>query len=155
MVAYKAPENASPQMQAFTAYINAVAAFDSEGVSANLDDEAFEFNLLPQAMAISKLKKQEFVAFLQATIFGWFINSDFSVIVHEIIEAGDALTAHVQSDGVSKLGTPWNNEYILMLRFVPSKTPGELPKIGMYKEFLNSAFVRDFKTEEKKREAKE
>ncbi|KAK0204401.1 hypothetical protein DFS33DRAFT_1273525 [Desarmillaria ectypa] len=118
MVAYEAPENASPQVQTFTAFINALAAFESEGILANLDDEAFEFN----------------------------------VAAHEIKEADNALT--VQADGISKLGTPFNNEYILVLRFELSKIPGELPKIGVDKALGNSAFTRDFRVEEqKKREA--
>ncbi|KAK0470278.1 uncharacterized protein EV420DRAFT_1473346 [Desarmillaria tabescens] len=154
MVAYEPPANASPIVQTFAAYINALGAFDSEGISANLDDEAFEFNVLPQAMATVKWKKQEYVAHLQETVFVT-LNGGLSMTVHEIIEADNALAVYLQTDGMSKLGTPFNNEYVFMVRFVPSKMPGELPKIGMCKVFGNSAFSRDFRAEEeKKKEAK-
>ncbi len=60
------------------------------------------------------------------------------------------LSSQAKSDSVSKLGTPWHNEYIFIIHF----TPGENPKMTKYQEFINTAFIVAFRAEEmKKKEA--
>lgn len=55
----------------------------------------------------------------------------------------------LESIGVSKLGTPWHNEYVFFVHF----TEGDSPKITKMKEFVNSAVIASFAAEQaKKRE---
>ncbi|KAH6910289.1 hypothetical protein BKA70DRAFT_1424835 [Coprinopsis sp. MPI-PUGE-AT-0042] len=85
----------------------------------------------------------------------------FETKIHEVIEAGDKLTVHASSLGKSWSGTPYSNEYVLMVHFAPSLRPShspttsvELPKIRYLKEFVDSSVSLDFFREESERRKK-
>jgi hypothetical protein len=58
-------------------------------------------------------------------------------------------------DGESATGTPYVNEYMLIVHFVPPKEGGDgLPKMARVKEFTDSATAVKFFTEERAKAAK-
>jgi ketosteroid isomerase-like protein len=67
--------------------------------------------------------------------------------IYEVLEAGSAFTVHASTKGESVSGTPWANEYIFILHFGASKADG-LPKIISFKEFVDSAAVVKFFTDD-------
>ena len=90
--------------------------------------------------------------------------------MHEVVETDDIITVHVRPrllkmalllgtltsdicqascDGDSVTGTPYTNEYILIIHFVPAENGrGELPKMSIMKEFVDSRHTLKFFTEE-------
>jgi len=93
------------------------------------------------------------------------------MILHEVVETGDVITAHVRprllkmallfgtltsdlrqasSAGETATGTPFANEYMLIIHFVPAKNgSGELPKMSIIKEFVDSGYTLKFFPEER------
>ncbi|KAF8901411.1 hypothetical protein CPB85DRAFT_1439101 [Mucidula mucida] len=149
MVAYQAPSTASPAHKTFAQFVSAFNAFNIDGMLATFDDDSFEFIILPTAMKVPKMNKQQFGAYMKSTLGPSF--DGMSITVHNVIEAENTIVAHAQSDSISKQGTEWHNEYIFIFKF----TAGPSPKITSYTEYVNSAFVAGFTAQEaKKRKAK-
>lgn len=84
--------------------------------------------------------------------FLFHLGSKFSGVssqltIYEVLEAGSAFTVHASTKGESVSGTPWANEYIFILHFGAPKADG-LPKIISFKEFVDSAAVVKFFTDD-------
>lgn len=59
------------------------------------------------------------------------------------------------ANGESASGTPYMNEYMLIIHFVPPKEDGDgRPKIALVKEFTDSAVAVKFFTEERAKAVK-
>ncbi|KAF9031491.1 hypothetical protein BDZ89DRAFT_1063884 [Hymenopellis radicata] len=146
---YHPPADASPKVKAFAAYVNALSALDLPTALSYCDDQTFEMQLLPLALGRPALNKGQYEEFMKTTVLATF--ETLEITVFSVLESGDdAITVHAKSDSVSKLGTPWHNEYIFIIHF----TPGENPKMTKYQEFMHTAFVAAFRAEEmKKKEA--
>lgn len=59
------------------------------------------------------------------------------------------------STGESATGTPYANEYMIIIHFVPPREGGDgLPKMSVVKEFVDSGTAVKFFTEERAKAAK-
>lgn len=66
-----------------------------------------------------------------------------------------AIYDQCSSTGESATGTPYVNEYMLIIHFVPPKEGGDgLPKMSLVKEFVDSATAVKFFTDERAKVAK-
>ncbi len=68
MVAYEAPSTASPGHKTFAQFVSAFNAFNIDGMLATFDDDSFEFIILPTAMKVPKMNKQQFGAYMKSTL---------------------------------------------------------------------------------------
>jgi len=155
---FTVPPSPSRNMRAFLAWIDAYHAWDLDLILACYD-EALEHRILPQSLGRPVLNKRQYGEYLKGILP---LFKKFRLTVHEAIEADDKMTIHASSIGESASGSPYANEYTIIIHFVPapaSEGPNALPKMRLVKEFVDSAFSIKFFTEErakaKLREAKE
>lgn len=154
-------------MRTLLLYVDAVNARDYNTMAATFDD-ALEHRILPKSMARPVLTKKLYVEYWKGVMA---LFAKFETKIHEVIEAGDKLTVHGSSRGKSWSGTPYTNEYVMIVHFNPappssttpaSTSPSEmispyatstsnLPKIRYLKEFVDSSVSLDFFREESER----
>ncbi|KAG5652914.1 hypothetical protein H0H81_003114 [Sphagnurus paluster] len=143
---YAPPECPSPNIQTTLAFLRGFNDWDVEKLSATFD-ESLVYHVLPKSLGRSPRSKEEFVAYYRQIVIPLF--KRFHVTVHELVEEGSAVIFHASSVGESVFGTPYANEYMISLHFVPPKEGGDgLPKISVVKEFVDSAFSGKFFSEE-------
>ncbi|KAH6885538.1 hypothetical protein BKA70DRAFT_1123912, partial [Coprinopsis sp. MPI-PUGE-AT-0042] len=125
---------------------------------ASVFDDVLEHRILPKSMMRPVLTKKQYIEYWKGVMA---LFAKFETKIHEVIEAGDKLTVHASSLGKSWSGTPYSNEYVLMVHFAPSLRPPhspttsvELPKIRYLKEFVDSSVSLDFFREESERRKK-
>ncbi|TFK45090.1 hypothetical protein BDQ12DRAFT_674104 [Crucibulum laeve] len=151
--AFTVPPNPSPNMRTFLAYLKALNTWDYDACMAVFDN-SLEHRILPKSLGRPVLNKKQYGEYFKG-LMPTFSGIEFSI--HEVIETPDKMTVHASSKGSSTLGTPYNNEYILILHFTspPTVTPsseasGEwTPKIKLVKEFVDSAVSIKFFTEDR------
>ncbi|KAJ7437433.1 hypothetical protein B0H11DRAFT_2107144 [Mycena galericulata] len=143
MTSYTPPSNPSPTHQAFLAFVDAIQAKDHAAIMACYDDSA-EVSILPGSLGQPKVDKPTY-----SESFGKGLANfkHLKLTLYEVIEAGSVFTVHAASKGESVSGTPWANEYIFILHFTAPKAGG-LPKIVSLKEFVDSAAVAKFFSED-------
>lgn len=157
-------------MRTLLLYVDAVNARDYNAMAATFD-EALEHRILPKSMARPVLTKKLYVEYWKGVMA---LFAKFETKIHEVIEAGDKLTVHGSSRGKSWSGTPYTNEYVMIVHFTPppaspssppttSTSPSatvispyatsttNLPKIRYLKEFVDSSVSLDFFKEESER----
>ncbi|CAA7260398.1 unnamed protein product [Cyclocybe aegerita] len=147
---FSVPEEPSSNLRAFLAYVDALHKWDHEAVMACFDDE-LEHRILPTSLGRPVRNRLQYGEFFKGMMPMF---RKFRVTIHEVIESDDKIAVHASSKGESTLGTPYRNEYTLMITFVPPSpsSPGEpveeLPKMRHVKEFVDSAFSANFFSEE-------
>lgn len=156
-------------MRTLLLYVDAVNARDYAALSSVFDD-ALEHRILPKSMARPVLTKKLYIEYWKGVMA---LFAKFETKIHEVIEAGDKLTVHGSTRGKSWSGTPYTNEYVLIIHFAPlsssssptatttsptsttispyATTNVELPKIRYLKEFVDSSVSLDFFKEESER----
>ncbi|TFK33563.1 hypothetical protein BDQ12DRAFT_637405 [Crucibulum laeve] len=151
--AFTPPLNPSPNMRTFLAYLKALNTWDYDECMAVFDD-SLEHWILPKSLGRPVLNKKQYGEYFKV-LMPTFSGIEFSI--QDIIETADKMTVHASSKGTSTLGTPYNNEYILILHFTSpliatpsSEASGEwTPKIKLLKEFVDSAVSIKFFTEDR------
>lgn len=108
-------------MRTLLRYIDAVNARDYASMASVFDD-ALEHRILPKSMARPVLTKKQYLDYSKS-LLGMF--AKFETKIHEVIEAGDKLTVHGSTRGKSWSGTPYTNEYMLLIHFT-HPTPSTL-----------------------------
>ncbi|KAF5383395.1 hypothetical protein D9757_006159 [Collybiopsis confluens] len=148
---YEPPDDQSPNLQTALAFIDArnlwVSPDGPDGVDQMLSlfDESLEHRILPQPV-LSKNQYREYVRGLLAFI------CEYKVTLHDVIEShGNSIVIHASSVGTSVSGATFFNEYMFVLHFKASETPGELPRIANVKEFVDSKVTVEFFQEERRR----
>lgn len=71
----------------------------------------------------------------------------------DIVESSDTIAFHASSVGKSVFGTPYTNEYACFLTFVDSPEGNGKRKISKIREFVDSAFSKEFFVRERARAA--
>jgi len=135
-------------MRAFMTYIDALEAWNFRDIMACFD-EALEHRILPYALGRPVLNKRQYGEYLRAVMS---LMKGCQITIHEVIETGDKITAHVLSTGQTASDVPYVQEYMLVISFVPpppSPTGGyALPKMRYVKEFVDSVSSQRFFAEE-------
>ncbi|RDB25161.1 hypothetical protein Hypma_007986 [Hypsizygus marmoreus] len=145
------PSSPSPNLQTFLAYCDALNHWDYDKVMA-VFDETLEHRILPKSLGRPVLNKAQYSAYF-AGVMPLF--KRLHITLHEVVEAKDVITVHATSTGESATGVPYLNESMLILHFAPPKDGGDgLPKICFVKEYMDSATVLKFFTEERAKAAK-
>jgi len=124
----------SIQRQNTLAFLACMNARDYHGLG-NLVSENFTHTLLPASLGTPVRNKQQFLDFakeLEAIIERFNFQPP-----KEIIEAKDIVVVHLTSDGKTTAGKPYNNEYMIIVRF-------EGEKISSIKEFIDSKYTSPF-----------
>ncbi|KAF6761043.1 hypothetical protein DFP72DRAFT_879911 [Ephemerocybe angulata] len=112
-------------------------------------DEALEHRILPKSLERPVLTKRLYGEYWRGVMA---LFERFETKVIEVIEAGDKMTVHASSNGTSLSGTPYRNEYVLMIHFTPPVEAGGLPRMRYLKEFVDSGFSMRFFKEERERQ---
>ncbi|KAF9033928.1 hypothetical protein BDZ89DRAFT_1062704 [Hymenopellis radicata] len=122
----------------FHSYLTAVSALDLDTTLALFTDD-FELTMKPASAGIPVQAKSQLLEGLERTLINWFAPGALKFTVHEVYEtkAENRIIAHVNSDGTSKLGTPWHNEYMFIV-----EVEGE--KIRRITEFMDSGSLKGF-----------
>ncbi|KAF9028655.1 hypothetical protein BDZ89DRAFT_1065934 [Hymenopellis radicata] len=122
----------------FHSYLTAASALDWDTVLALFTDD-FELTIKPASAGIPVQAKSQLLETLEQSVSKWFAPGALKFTVHEVYEtkSENRIIAHVNSDGTSKLGTPWHNEYMFIV-----EVEGE--KIRRITEFMDSGFVKSF-----------
>jgi len=155
---FTVPPHPSRYLRAFLAYIDAFNAWDLDLI-LDCYDEQLEHRILPQSLGRPVLNKRQYREYLKGILP---LFKRFKVTIHEVVEADEKMTIHASSVGESASGSPYANEYMIIIHFIPlpsSAGPHVLPKMRLVKEFVDSAVSVKFFAEErakaKLREAKE
>lgn len=69
--------------------------------------------------------------------------------VHDFTEKDDKIIIHASSVGRSRLGTPYANEYVVYFDFCESTTGGGERKICRMREFVDSAYSKEWFAQER------
>ncbi|PPR07094.1 hypothetical protein CVT24_010915 [Panaeolus cyanescens] len=123
------PDDPSPNLRAFLRYIDALHRWDFDDIMACFDD-TLEHRILPQSLGRPVLNKKQYGEYFRG--------------VHPIFKAW-----RVSSKGESVNGTPYSQEYALIIHFAPQVDANILPKMTLVKEFVDSAFSIKFFSEER------
>ncbi|KAF9524986.1 hypothetical protein CPB83DRAFT_819287 [Crepidotus variabilis] len=142
------PESPSPNLQAFLSYISAVHTLDTEVIIKHFDD-SLEHRIIPNSLGRPVLNKKQYAEYVRGAVkfFKWV-----KLTINQVIEADDILTAHLSSVGESICGTPYSNELVLIFHYVPAPSdvgPDALPRVHYAKEFVDSATITKFYSEER------
>ncbi|KAF4621480.1 hypothetical protein D9613_001045 [Agrocybe pediades] len=147
---YVPPASPSPYLRAYLKFIESFNSWDVERILACYDD-TLEHHIYPKQSLRQDVpfrNKEQYAEYMRkmnpALKF-------IKVTLHEVIEDGPKLAIQASSVGESANGTPYSNEYMSIVHFVPvtpSSDPDALPKICLAKEFVDSAFSIKFFTEE-------
>ncbi|EAU91886.1 hypothetical protein CC1G_04653 [Coprinopsis cinerea okayama7 len=130
------PRQPSPYMRSLLVYLDAVNARDFGSMEAVFDD-ALEHRILPKSMNRPVLTKRQYIDYWKG-VMSMFAKFEAS------------------TRGRSFSGTPYTNEYILLLHFTQPQYEGDLPKIRYLKEFVDStASLNFFKEESERRKRRE
>ncbi|KAJ6454281.1 hypothetical protein DFH09DRAFT_881785, partial [Mycena vulgaris] len=143
---YTSPVNPSPTYQAFLKFVDALKANDHAGIMACYTDSPdVSVQLLLASMGQPKMDRATYSDFSAKGLanFKSLKWAPAQITLHEVIEAGSTFTVHASSVGESVSGTPWADEYILIIHFT-EPIEGGLPKIASVKDFVDSAAVMKF-----------
>ncbi|KAJ3500254.1 hypothetical protein NLJ89_g9882 [Agrocybe chaxingu] len=147
---FQAPEAPSLNLRTFLAYVDALHQWDYDAIMACFDEE-LEHRILPASLGRPVRNKMQYEEHFKGVIPMF---EKFRVTIHDVIESDDKIAVHASSKGESTLGTPYTNEYTLMITFTspsrgsPDVHVEELPKMRCVKEFVDSAFSAKFFSEE-------
>ncbi|KAG5650998.1 hypothetical protein H0H81_010257 [Sphagnurus paluster] len=132
---YTPPESPSPNLQTTLLFVEALNEWNFSKV-APLFDDSLEHHVLPKSLGRPVLGKEEYlINFKKAMPLFKYFN------VRRYVGS---------SAGESVSGSPYGNEYMLIIHFAPPKEGGDgLPKISKIKEFIDSARVLKFFEEER------
>ncbi|KAF9047699.1 hypothetical protein BJ165DRAFT_1315924, partial [Panaeolus papilionaceus] len=142
---FKIPHDPSPNLRAFLSFIDALHRWDFDDIM-DCFDETLEHRILPQSLGRPVLNKKQYAQYFRA-IFPIF--KSWRATIHEVLESGNAISVHVSSKGESVNGTPYIQEYALLIHYAPQTDPNVLPKMTMVKEYVDSAFSIKFFAEER------
>ncbi|KAF9033916.1 hypothetical protein BDZ89DRAFT_1062693 [Hymenopellis radicata] len=119
-------------------YLFAASAHDWDTALGLFTDD-FQLTLLPASAGHPAQTKSQFVKTLEGSVKKWFAPGALQHTVNEVYETKSegTIIAHVNSDGTSKLGTPWHNEYMLIVEVQGNK-------IRRITEFMDSGFMKGF-----------
>ncbi|KIY68789.1 hypothetical protein CYLTODRAFT_251133 [Cylindrobasidium torrendii FP15055 ss-10] len=137
----------SPEIRA---YESSIAALNINDIPTYLDHftEDFEWTVLPKSAGFS-VNRETAPAILKA--FESFTKeAPFHAKIHRIIETKEAkptLFVQAESNGTTKAGTVWHNEYMYIVEFAP-REGDRLPKIQKLTEFQDGLSVTRFMQQE-------
>ncbi|KAJ7512830.1 hypothetical protein B0H11DRAFT_1947589 [Mycena galericulata] len=121
---------------AFLGYLNTLN-FDAVAdlLAPDFVHEYFPASLTPPAGKATRGKEElvDLFKYMWLTVF----DSLTLLPPTDIIHGSDAVVFHVKSDGLSKSGNKYNNEYVMTFRFA-----GE--KIVSIKEFVDSKYTNSY-----------
>ncbi|KAF8875271.1 hypothetical protein CPB85DRAFT_1444083 [Mucidula mucida] len=119
-------------------YLHAASALDWDAALSCLADEV-ELTVMPASAGLPTMGKAQFLGAVEGSMNKWFDPGAMKFTVHEVheVKTGNMIIAHAQSDGTSKMGTPWHNEYMFVVEV-------EDGKIRRFTEFLDSGFLKEF-----------
>ncbi|KAF8891849.1 hypothetical protein BD779DRAFT_1513480 [Infundibulicybe gibba] len=149
------PPTPSPALQVLLTYIDALNRWDGDAIMGVFHPNLVH-QILPRSLGRQTLNYKEYSEYLQG--FMMPLMKSFTATLHEVVEAADgqSLTVHTSSVGESFSGTPYANEYMLMMHVAPVMDgSSETLKIVAMKEFVDSAFSMTYFANERAKWAAE
>ncbi|KAF8884696.1 hypothetical protein CPB85DRAFT_1566985 [Mucidula mucida] len=119
-------------------YLTSVSAQDWDAMLSLFTDDC-ELTAKPESLGFPVQVRSQLLGALKGSVGNWFAPGALKFTVNQVYETkpGNTIIAHAHSDGTSKLGTPWHNEYMFTVEV-------EGGKIRRITEFIDSGFLKSF-----------
>ncbi|KAF9012705.1 hypothetical protein BDQ17DRAFT_720999 [Cyathus striatus] len=108
-------------------------------------DDSLEHRILPKSIGRPVLNKKQYGDYFRG-IISFF--KEIRIGLFEVVEAGDKMTIHGSGTGESITGTPYKNEFMIIMHFTSPAPNGET-KICLVKEFVDGMSTVKFFTDER------